>query len=722
MKKMKIKRLRMNLVARAVLFVPLLSVVGMVKLQAQNITFADANVKTICVDNWDANGDGELSYEEAAAVTDLGTVFRWNDDITSFDELQYFTGLSSIGRYAFDDCSNLISITIPNSVLVIGVCAFQDCTSLASIVFPNSLVSIDAYAFSNCSSLTSVFIPKDVHSLNYNSYHSSDPESWWGNPFYGCTSLEEIVVDPENSTFDSRNDCNAIIKGSTLITGCKNTIIPESVDEIGIEAFLSCSSLTSITIPNAVTTIGKNSFNGCTGLTSITIPASVTSIGNYAFMDCTGLETVTILSPSVTTLYSGNAFSNTSVDLVIYVPYEAIEDYKTTSNWSFYESKIKGWLQKPVTGYGTSTESDKWAFIASPLSANTAPTATAIEGLIAATATEYDLYRFNQDANGLEWQNYKAHTGDFVFENGQGYLYASKADANIMFKGDFNEGTSMDVDLDYTEGKPLAGWNLVGNPFPYPTTVSKSYYVMNTEGTGLEPTALSSGTSIEACTGVVVKATAMGQKVTFTKPSKTTKENNGLLYIDLVNEDKVIVSFNDGDELGKYYFGEQNANIYIPKNGKEYAIAYCDKQGEMPLNFKAAKNGEYTITVGPENVELNYLHLIDNMTGADVDLLASPEYTFTAKTSDYASRLRLVFSATGIEEYDAENGFAYFNGSEWVVANGENATLQVVDLMGRIVYCTDVARNVSTSGMPAGVYVLRLVNGNNVKVQKVVVR
>ena len=413
----------MNGATRVMLLALLLCAAGMTTLQAQSITFADANVKTICVDNWDTNDDGELSYQEAAAVTDLGTVFRWNDDITSFDELQYFTGLSSIGRYAFDDCSNLISITIPNSVSVIGVCAFQDCTSLASITFPNSLVSIDAYAFSNCSSLTSVFIPKEVNSLNYNSYHASDPESLWGNPFYGCTSLEEIVVDPENSTFDSRNDCNAIIKGSTLITGCKNTIIPESVDEIGLEAFTSCSSLTSITIPNAVTTIGKNSFDGCTGLTSITIPASVTSIGNYAFRDCTSLETVTILSPSVTTLYSGDAFSNTSVDLVIYVPYEAIEDYKTASNWSFYESKIKGWLQKSVTGYGTSTESDHWVFIASPVTGSIAP--STVENLVADPTTEYDLYRFNQSAN-KEWENYKnpTHSAGFILENGKGYLYA----------------------------------------------------------------------------------------------------------------------------------------------------------------------------------------------------------------------------------------------------------------------------------------------------------
>ena len=725
---MKNKHLRMNGATRVMLLALLLCAAGMTKLQAQNITFADANVKTICVDNWDTDGDGELSYEEAAAVTDLGMVFRWNDDITSFNELQYFTGLSSIGRNAFNDCSNLISINIPNSVFYIRVCAFLDCTSLASIAFPNSLVCIDAYAFSNCSSLTSVIIPKNVTSLNYDSYHSSDPESLWGNPFCGCTSLEEIVVDPENSVFDSRNDCNAIIKGSTLITGCKNTVIPESVNEIGLEAFLSCSSLTSITIPNAVTTIGKNSFNGCTGLTFITIPTSVTSIGNYAFMDCTSLETVTLLSPSVTTLYSGSAFSNTSVDLVIYVPYEAIEDYKTAGNWSFYESKIKGWQQKSVTGYGEGN--DKWAFIASPLTENLAP--TAIENMIPSN-DNYDLYRFNQSA-AMEWENYKVHTQDFVLENGRGYLYASQEDVNIVFKGEFNEDDSKEVSLTYDAGKPLAGWNLVGNPFPVSAYADRSYYVMNTDGTGIDPTPVSVETAIEPCTGVMVKATATGQSVTFTKETRQTP-NNGLLQIAVVrnerkgnvSEDKAIVSFNEGDALEKFVFNNESAQLYIPQGDGEYAIAYAEKQGELPLNFKVTKDGSYMLTINPEAVEMEYLHLIDNMTGADVDLLQTPQYTFAAKTTDYASRFKLVFSTNGPSTGSGTDGsetFAYYDGSEWVVSNEGEATLQVVDALGRIVSNKTINGNamMSSEGLNAGVYVMRLMKGENVKTQKIVVR
>ena len=141
----------------------------------------------------------------------------------------------------------------------------------------------------------------------------------------------------------------------------------------------------------------------------------------------------------------------------------------------------------------------------------------------------------------------------------------------------------------------------------------------------------------------------------------------------------------------------------------------------MPVSFKAAENGTYTISVVAENVEMNYLHLIDNMTGTDVDLLATPSYSFEANTTDYANRFRLVFNANGLEE---NSNFAFFNGSEWVVSNMGDATLQVIDMTGRVISSETVNGNVtfSTNGLTAGVYMMRLVNGNDVKTQKVLVK
>ena len=376
-----------------------------------------------------------------------------------------------------------------------------------------------------------------------------------------------------------------------------------------------------------------------------------------------------------------------------------------------------------VTGYGTSTESDKWVFIASPIEGSVGP--TAIGNLMAATATEYDLYRFNQSGVNGEWENYKnpTHTDGFGLVNGQGYLYANKGTVDLTFSGIFNDKASQAVSLVYDEEATLKGYTLVGNPFTEAATIGESYYKMNTGGTDIEPEV--SSTPIPAFTGVIVEATAAEQQVTFTKSgtrSSAKTESQGHLQLTLSEagetQDKAIVSFDEGAQLGKYIFNKDLAKLYIPQGGKDYAIAYSESQGEMPLNFKASKDGTYTITVNPEGVELNYLHLIDNVTGKDVDMLASPTYTFAAKTTDYASRFRLVFSADGdvCEPNDAP--FAFINNGN-IIVNGEG-TLQVVDVMGRVVRCTDGACTVSTR-MPAGVYVLRLIDGNNVKTQKIVI-
>ena len=146
-----------------------------------------------------------------------------------------------------------------------------------------SVTSIEDWAFSGCTGLTSITIPNSVTSIgNY--------------AFSGCTGLTSIEVDGNNTKYDSRENCNAIIETATneLIVGCQNTIIPNSVTSIGDNAFYECTGLTSITIPNSITSIVGYAFYNCTGLTSITIPNSVTSIGYEAFRGCTGLEKVFI--------------------------------------------------------------------------------------------------------------------------------------------------------------------------------------------------------------------------------------------------------------------------------------------------------------------------------------------------------------------------------------------------------------------------------------------
>ena len=189
--------------------------------------------------------------------------------------------VTSIGEYAFYQCSGLTSVTIGNSVTSIGEQAFRGCTGLTSVTIPNSVTSIGSSAFRGCTGLTSVTIPNSVTSIgNY--------------AFSNCSSLTSIIVENGNTVYDSRNDCNAIIETATntLIVGCPNTIIPNSVTSIGEYAFYQCSGLTSVTIPNSVTSIGYRAFYGCSGLTSVTIPNSVTSIGQSDFSGCSGLTSM----------------------------------------------------------------------------------------------------------------------------------------------------------------------------------------------------------------------------------------------------------------------------------------------------------------------------------------------------------------------------------------------------------------------------------------------
>ena len=189
--------------------------------------------------------------------------------------------------------------------------------------------------------------------------------------------------------------------------------------------------------------------------------------------------------------------------------------------------------------------------------------------------------------------------------------------------------------------------------------------------------------------------------------------------------DRAIVRFGEGHQLPKFQLNKDNTKIYFAQADNDYAVVSSDNEGEMPVSFKAAENGTYTISFNAENTEMRYMHLIDNMTGNDIDLLATPSYSFEAKTTDYASRFRLVFSAN--DENGASTGsatFAYFNGSEWNVSNMGEATLQVIDMLGRIVSSETINGNatMSTANLGAGIYVMRLVNGENVKTQKVVVR
>ena len=194
-------------------------------------------------------------------------------------------GWESAGSSPFhrwDRSTTITSFTFGNEVDSIPNYLCWDMGKLTSITIPNSVTAIGEGAFNNCTSITSLTIGSGVKNIG-------------DNAFLGCTALTSLVVDNGNTTYDSRDNCNALIETATntLIQGCNTTIIPESITVIGAGAFQSCTGLTSATIPQGVTSIGEGAFYDCSGLISVTIPYGATSIGENAFEGCSGLTSVT---------------------------------------------------------------------------------------------------------------------------------------------------------------------------------------------------------------------------------------------------------------------------------------------------------------------------------------------------------------------------------------------------------------------------------------------
>lgn len=623
--------------------------------------------------------------------------------------------LNSIGQYAFQNCSNLASINLPNTLTSIGNYAFDGCSLLqstsASQLLPNALESIGDYAFQNATTLAYIRIPNTVMSIG-------------GYAFKGCIGLTTVDYEATNCTTSGTQALPPFYGCSALAT----VRVSDNVTRIPAYCFKDCTPLVNLTLPNGLEEIGTYAFYCCMNISSLILPASITNIGSFAFGNAYDMEIAHVESRNAIPPTIGEEAVFPAVQ-TIYVPMSSIGDYETTEYWEDYF--FEGVAYRSIPGYGTSN--DKWVFIASPLATNGGVNPTVVDDL---TAGEFDLYRLNEGTTniGYEWENYKnpTHTNGFKLVNGQGYLYANQDDIDLVFFDDLNTDTEMEVELSYTPSSKIAGINLVGNPFPVNAYSSRPYYVMNADGNAVIATPISTNEPIAPCTGVIVKAeeNEINPTVTFntTAPVTSNKGNISIMLNQQVNRgsvtiDNAIVSFNEGDQLGKYVFKADNAKVYIPKNGKDHAIVVASCESEMPVNFKATQNGEYTITVIPNDVKMNYLHLIDNLTGTDVDLLQNPSYTFSAKNDDYSSRFRLVIKANGIDENKTNDDFAFFNGSEWVVTNANNATIQIIDMMGRVVVSLEKGTNtISTDDVASGTYVLRLFDGENVKTQKIIIK
>ena len=350
---------------------------------------------------------------------------------------------------------------------------------------------------------------------------------------------------------------------------------------------------------------------------------------------------------------------------------------------------------------------------------------------------KYDLYYFDQTQN-REWVNYKETEGNadpgFNLVCGKGYLYANSGNngdgINLVFAGSANTAIH-EVTLVHDADAEFPGMNLVGNPFAVEANIAdgRDFYRL-AEG-GAEVMAEATNGIIQPMEGIFVHADNE-EVMSFTTVSRGSQKRVIALNVsqDRGNViDRAIIRFGESRQLPKFQLNRNHTKLYIPQNGKDYAVVSAEEQGEMPLNFKAEKNGTYSLSLSSENVAFSYLHLIDNLTGNDIDLLAgastgSATYTFDARTTDYESRFKLVFVCGDAND---DNDFAFYSNGSWVINNpstgsGSEATLQVIDVNGRILKSESIngCPSISVKAAP-GIYMFRLINGDDVKVQKIVV-
>lgn len=320
-----------------------------------NIKFADKQVKTICLGQWDTDGNGKLSYEEAAAVTQISKQFC-STNIGSFDEFKYFTGVELIYRESFANCLNLKSISLPESVREIGREAFGGCGQLESIDLPDGLTYISASAFEGCDKLPIIggIRYADNYAIELAGEHQQSYTLKEGTRMVADVVLAGIANSTGSITIPEfvNEVADKLFMNGFHIESVK---MPGVVNSIGKFAFQQCTKLTEVTLSESLASIGDYAFRECSSLASIVIPAGVKSIGSWAFFDCTGIEQVYCHATAPPTVgYAAFKRSDNNpnavgaqmplpLDCKIYVPAQSVEAYKSAAGWSDYATNIVGY-------------------------------------------------------------------------------------------------------------------------------------------------------------------------------------------------------------------------------------------------------------------------------------------------------------------------------------------------------------------------------------------
>ena len=388
-------------------------------------------------------------------------------------------------------------------------------------------------------------------------------------------------------------------------------------------------------------------------------------------------------------------------------------------------------ITKSITGFGSDNNTKSgWYTISSPLNTN-----IAVTNVTNLTTNTYDLYSYVEAEE--YWLNYKQGFGFNELEVGHGYLYANSADVELTFTGventkDVNVGT-----LTFTSGE-LAGIHLVGNPFTHDiyksekqlaainnTSLATGYYVLGNEGGW---TARTNAEAIKAGEGFLIK-TKKSTDLTIKKDNQTVtakSSQDAMLKIDLSGkdyQDVAYVTFSEAIGLDKINHRNENIPmVYIPIDGINYAIASVDSEiKEIPLCVEVKNMGEYTIGIKAQDCTLEDIILVDLLTGKETNMLTDT-YSFIAKSNENPNRFMIrLDNSQGTSD---NSHFIYISNEELIINNIEGqGFIQIYDILGRPVaeYNVSSSANIPTASFSDGVYVVRMIDENGIKVQKVII-
>ena len=462
------------------------------------------------------------------------------------------------------------------------------------------------------------------------------------------------------------------------------------------ETSYTISGLTNDLHQFTVKTYFNNEESGTSNTANITV-------GDVALTSLSLQSDNLTVAPNSTLTISGTIYNDNPANLVIEDGGQLIHP----------NNAVNATLKKSIVGYvndgSTEKPADGWYTIASPV--NGAITEDFLSG-------EYDFYSYDEEHS--LWINQKAHIDDFpIFNRGKGFLYANQESKTLQYAGSMiGTDTEVEVALEWNStNENLKGFNLVGNPFSrnlnkgdicFNDTLLTVYYAVE-GGSNLVAQRIDSR-AIKPGQGFFVQASGKNQQLTFNPASKGLRTDSKPSFICIKAGDNnfidyAFVQMDNSNMLRKTVLDNVTPKVYIINQGKTYAaLNVNENQGDIPIGFEAIENGRYTTTIEAFGLDANYLHLIDNITGDDIDLLQNPTYTFEAKVDDYPSRFRLLFEGKDVND-PSDNNIDFTDGD-----------LQILDVTGRV-----VATDRNTKLIP-GVYILRTVKGNEIKTEKIIIK